>query len=173
MQREYLPLYARRAVLIGMILITGALQNRIFSQSPVFLLVPMASAAAFFEREFAGAFYGFLCGALWDLASPAPDGVYALTFAVAGCATGLLAHYVFRRTFLAALTLHAGFTLLTGAVIAAAGCLRLKSAEALPAMLGYYAPRLLATLAALPVFYFPVKRLNEKLAIRSGLVARR
>ena len=172
MRLKYLPLYARRAILIGLVLITGALQNRIFSQGFVFLLIPMASAAAFFEREFAGAAFGLLCGALWDLASPAPDGVFALTFAVGAAAVGLLARYKFRRTLPAALTLHAGFTLLVGIVILLMNCLRFRDASVLPKLALLYAPRLLATVAVFPVYYFPLAFLNRRLAIGSPLAPR-
>ncbi len=79
---------------------------------PVFLLIPLTTAVAMYEREFSGMLFGLLAGALWDLASPLPDGSLAFIFTVVACFTGLLLHYVLRNTLLTALLLSLTFTLI-------------------------------------------------------------
>ena len=78
---------------------------------PVLLLIPLTIAVAMYECEFSGMFFGLLAGALWDLASPLPDGSLAFIFAVIACVTGLLIHYIMRNTLLTALIISPSVTL--------------------------------------------------------------
>lgn len=62
------------------------------------LLVPLVVCIGACFGETQGFVYGLLGGVLLDCASSSPDGVNALFFALAGCISGLLVSYVFRRT---------------------------------------------------------------------------
>ncbi len=77
---------------------------------PVLLLIPLTISVSMYEREFSGLFFGLLAGALWDIASPLPDGSLALIFSVLACITGLLIHYMLRNTLLTALLISFIFT---------------------------------------------------------------
>ncbi len=85
---------------------------RLGIEFPVFLLIPLTVTVAMHEREFSGLLFGLFAGALWDIASPLPDGSLAFIFAVFACIIGLLIHYVLRNTLLSALLLSIIFNLI-------------------------------------------------------------
>lgn len=161
--RESLYPVLRRCGLVLVILAAAALQNTFFSgrMPTAFLLIPAAVSAAIYEKEFAGTFFGILCGALWDLASPVTDGVFTLIFAVCACACGLLSHYVFRNTLAAALLQTAGVTVIVLGAGLLSQILRDPTA-ALQVLTRMTLPSAALTAAVLPLFYYPV-RLIEKL----------
>lgn len=72
----------------------------------VYLLIPLTVAISMFEYEFSGLIFGLLAGALWDLASPLPDGIMAFSLALAALVTGLLCHYILRNTLLSSLIIN-------------------------------------------------------------------
>ncbi len=76
---------------------------------PVFLLIPLGTAIAMHEKEFAGMLWGLLTGILWDMASPVTDGAMALIFAALFLTTGLLTRYILRNTVMTA-------SIITGAI---------------------------------------------------------
>ena len=169
-KRNYRPAL-RRAALVLLLLLTGVIQNTFLSalRPGVWLLAPLAVCIALFEKEFAGTFFGVLAGALWDLASPAPDGVYALVFAVLCCACGLLGRRVFRSTLSAAMLLSLGFSLLVSAVptvymLVSGGIHGLFSL-----LVRFCLPSVLIAAALTPVFYYPVRLLERKLNDRTAL----
>ena len=162
-ERRY-PIY-RRLIFVGMFLLTAAVQNTLLTAAghTALLLVPLTVSVCICEKEFAGLFFGILGGALYDIASPAPDGVYALLFAALGCAVGLLTHYVFRNTLLSGLllTLAFGFlTVLTGFIFT----VLIKDATGATAIFTHlFFPRVIGCAVLLPVFYYPVRFLDNKL----------
>ncbi len=86
---------------------------------PVLILIPITLSVAMFELEYSGLFFGLLAGALWDLASPMPDGHLAFLFALTAGLTGLLSRYVLRNT-------------LSGSIIVTLAASVLYSALAIP-----------------------------------------
>ena len=105
----------RRVIYIALFVLTGVVQNTLLGMRGSILLplIPLTVAVCVFEHEYAGFFFGLLGGALYDLASPAADGIYAIVFAVLGCAAGLVMHYLFRGTLLSAFLLTLIFALCT------------------------------------------------------------
>lgn len=67
---------------------------------PVFILIPVLTSVAMFEKEFSGFFFGVLTGALWDLGSTLPDGIMALFLSTYAFFTGLISRYLIRNTLL-------------------------------------------------------------------------
>ena len=105
----------RRGIYVVLFVLAAVLQGTFLGAArfaPV-LLVPLTAAVCAHEREFSGLFFGLLGGVLYDALSPAADGVFTLLFAAAGCAVGLLMHYVFRGTLLSVFILTLAFSLLT------------------------------------------------------------
>jgi rod shape-determining protein MreD len=161
---RFLPV-CRAAVCVLLFVLTAVFQNTFLSGLPVGLLplAPLTVAVCTFEGEFAGLFYGILSGALYDIASPVPDGVYTLVFAVLGCAVGLCMHYLFRNTLLSAMLI----TLIFTAVAVGVGFVFnviVKDAAGAAAVLRQRAiPGVLLTTLLTPVFYYPVRAADGKL----------
>lgn len=167
-KRNYKPA-VRRAALAVLLLLTGVIQNTFLSalRPGVWLLAPLAVCIALYEKEFAGTFFGVLAGALWDLASPAPDGVYALVFAVLCCACGLLGRRVFRSTLPAAMVLSLAFSLLLSVVPTVYTLVSGGFHGAFSLLLRSCLPCVPIAAALTPVFYYPVRLLERKLNDRT------
>ena len=111
-----------------------------------------------YEKEFAGLFFGFLAGALWDLASPLTDGLLALFFAVLAYVIGLLSKYILRNTLLCQIVL----TVITSAVYSIFMLLYTGFSSGIAILrhltLGTYLPAVLLTvITSIPV-YFIIRR---------------
>lgn len=105
MKKHHLTLSATKRILFFLlILISYILQFTVLPRTsfavPVLLLIPVTTAISVHENEFAALLWGLISGILWDMASPLTDGLYALIFPVIFFLTGLLTHYILRRTFL-------------------------------------------------------------------------
>lgn len=161
---RYLPV-CRIALYAVFFILTGVIQNTFFGGLRVAVLpiVPLTVAVCAFEGEFTGLFFGMLGGALYDLASPAPDGIYALLFAALGCAVGLCMHYLFRGTLLSALLL----TLIFAAAVSITGfffTVFLKDPSGAFALFRHRTlPGILITTLMQPVFYYPIRAIDGKL----------
>ena len=161
---RFLPVL-RIAVYAAAFVLTAVFQNTFLGGLPVAVipLVPLTVSVCTFEGEFAGLFFGLLAGALYDIASPVPDGIFTLVFAVAGCAVGLCMHYVFRSTLLSALLM----TLLFALVAAGTGFIFTVLAKDAPGAFHAFrqrcVPGVLLTVLMLPVFYYPIKAADGKL----------
>lgn len=164
--------YVKYAVLTALIVITALLQNSFLpalgARHTAWLLLALITAVAMHEPELNAAVYGILAGFLWDLTSPLPDGTIALLLTVFACACSLLARWLFRQT------------LLTAAVLCAAGCVAcglltllfrylLTDASALPGVaLSSFLPSLLLTAPALPVSWFLVRDIEKRAGAKAG-----
>lgn len=125
-----------------------------------YLLLSLTTAIAMRERETRAAVFGLLAGALWDIASPLPDGVLALFFLVFACGASLLAHFVFRQSLLTAAVLCGGGCALLALLLFAFS--RAGIAAFFPLLFGSFLPCLLLTAISLPVFYFAVRAIDRK-----------
>lgn len=155
----------KRTLYVLLFLAAAAVQGTFLGAAKyaLLLLVPLTVSVCAFEQEFAGMFFGLLGGALYDLASPATDGIYTLLFAVLGCAVGLTMHYLFRNTLLSAALLtflFAFMTALTGFIFTV---LAKDAAGALTVLRVRYLPGVFFTTLLLPVFYYPIRALDRKL----------
>lgn len=162
----------RRALLAALLLLAGILQNTFFSslRPGLWLLIPVTVAIAVHEKEFAGTFYGIFAGALWDMASPAPDGIYTLCFAVFACVCGLLAKRIFRSTLPSAMLLCLLFTAAICAVSILYTVFCAGAQGLISAVLRFYLPSALLTTLVLPVFYYPVKFLEQRLHTNASVL---
>ena len=155
----------RRVLLVMLFLCAAVLQNTFLAgtKAPLLPLVPLTAAVCAFEHEFAGVFFGFLGGALYDIASTAaPDGVYALEFAAVGAAVGLLMHYVFRRTLFSVYLLTLAFTFLT-ALTGFTFSAVTDPGIGLSVFFSRFVPGAFFTSLFLPAAFYPVRFLEEKL----------
>lgn len=158
----------RRVILAAAIVVSALIQNSASGilakyNTGCFLLLPLTVSVAMFEKEFAGLFYGLLAGALWDLASPATDGVYALFFTLAAFFCGLLTHFVFRNSFKSAAVLTAGVFLLFSAVSLTFICL-VKDFSGVKYYATVFLPRSAAvTAVSLPLSYYAVSFAEKRL----------
>jgi cell shape-determining protein MreD len=155
----------RVTVLALLFLVTAAVQNTLPGslKYAVLPLVPLTVSVCAFEGEMGGLFFGLLGGALYDLASPAADGVYALLFAALGCAVGLTMRWVFRNTLMSVLLLTAAFSLLTAAAGLVFTVFAKDHAGVFAVLRGRFLPGAALTALLVPLFYYPVR------AIESGL----
>lgn len=152
-------------LLILLILLTSVLQNTFFGavKPGLLLLIPLTVCISIYEREFAAFFFGILSGALWDLASPVADGVFALCFALLAFACGLLAKRVFRNTLAASMLLCFLFVSSVNLVSVVYDLFNAGFSGILPAVLRVYLPSALLTTLVEPLFYFPVRAIEHLL----------
>ncbi len=160
-------LVLRRCALAVLFIIASLVQNSaggILSKYNIgfFILIPLTVSTAMFEKEFAGMLYGLFAGALWDLASPVPDGVYALFFTVTGCACGLLAHFVLRNSLKSAAVLTAAVFVLFCGVSLLFNCLIKDAAGAKYYLTEFCLKSFAATFVFLPLTYYPVSFLEKR-----------
>lgn len=111
----------RRVIFAAMIIAAALAQNAKSGEFSVFglkiiYMLPLVVSIGFFEKETCGLVFGIAGGCLLDLSSPAPDGLNALFFAFAGCAAGVLAHYLLRRNIISAFIITAVSSFLYGAL---------------------------------------------------------
>ena len=160
-------LVVRRVILAAFVILTAILQNTAGTalarfNAGCFMLLSITVSISIYEKESAGMFFGLLAGALWDLASPAPDGVFALFFTAAGCLCGLLSHYVVRTSLFSAVVLTTA-TYIPPLLLCVIFRSFIKDPDGVHYYLTVIGPRsLAAALLLLPLSYYPVK-LTEKL----------
>ena len=164
--------HIKYAALVLLTVLTALFQNVFLPAAggfhSAYFLIALTVATAMFEPEPAAAALGLLAGVLWDVASPLPDGVLALFFTVFACASGLLAHYLFRRTVPAAVVLTAGGSALYAALHYVCGVLP-KDGSALGAIFfKSFLPCVILTALTAPVCYFGVRALEKKCGSLSG-----
>lgn len=130
---------------------------------PTGLLLPLTVSIAMAEREYAGLCFGILAGALTDLASSVTDGVFTLFFAVAACAAGLLAHYVFRNTVLTAMLFSAISCVVCCFILLVSNCLVYDASFAPELIKGTYLPSCILSTALTPLVYYPSMLIHNSL----------
>ncbi len=167
--KESLYHILRRTSLIPIVICTALLQNNSDSSSGigVFLLIPLSVSIAMFEHEFSGMLYGLLCGALWDLSSAIPDGIYALYFTVFACIAGLLTHYILRNTLISALVLNIFGTIGVCILNFIFNCLAKDAADIWNTVKFFYIPSFILTVAVIPFIYFPIRFLERKIRTKT------
>lgn len=167
--KENLYHILRKISLIPIILCTALLQNSADSSTGigVFLLVPLSVSISMFEHEFSGMLYGLLCGALWDLSSAIPDGIYALYFTIFACIAGLLTHYILRNTLISAVVLNIFGTLGVCLLNFIFNCLAKDAADIWNTVKFFYIPSFLLTVAVIPFIYFPIRFLERKIRTKT------
>lgn len=159
----------RKISIIPVIICTALLQNSSDSSSGigVFLLVPLTVSIAMFEHEFSGMLYGLLCGALWDLSSAIPDGIYTLYFTVFACLAGLFTHYLLRNTLISAFVLNIFGTLGVCMLNFIFNCLAKDAADIWNTVKFFYIPSFVLTVVTIPFIYFPVRFLERKIRTKT------
>lgn len=157
--------FIRRLLLTLLILLTSVLQNAFLGavKPGILLLIPLVVCISMYEREFAAFFFGILCGALWDLTSPLPDGLYALCFALLAFASGLLAKRVFRNTPAAAMLLCFLFASAVNLIAVVYALLSAGFSGILSSVVRTYLPSALLTTVFCPLFYFLVRSIERLL----------
>ena len=156
-----------KSIWLVLLVVATALAQHAFlpaagGQRTGFLLLALTTAIAMRERESRAAVFGLLAGALWDVASPLPDGVLALFFLVFACAASLLSHYLFRQSLLTAAVLCAGGSVLLGALLFFLNCAG-RDASAFPSLLfGSFLPCFLLTAVSIPVYYYAVMAIDRR-----------
>lgn len=139
----------------------------------VFLLIPLTVSIGMFEKEFAGMFFGIFAGALWDLCSPAADGVYALFFAFTTFLCGLLTHYVLRNSVKSAAVITAAVFAAFAAVSLIFNCLA-KDPSGAEFYIKSFIPRsLAATALTLPPAYYAVSLVHKRFRPENSFTAQR
>ena len=155
----------RRVIYIILFILVGVLQNTMLGLRGSLLLplIPLTVSVCVFEQEYAGFFFGLLGGALYDLASPAADGIYAVVFAVLGCAVGLVMHYLFRGTLLSAFLLTLVFALITVTVGCVFMVLAKDATDVFTVFRSTFLPGAIFSSLLLPLFYYPIRMMDQKL----------
>lgn len=130
---------------------------------PVFLLIPLTLSVSMFEYEFSGLFFGLFAGALWDLASPLPDGLLAFLFALLAAITGLLSHYVLRNTLLGALLITAAASSAYSFISLLFYSSSMDIYDFRNVLISHYLPSVIISVILTVPFYFSVRALSAKL----------
>ncbi len=159
--------YMRRAVMVLLIYFAYTIQCTYLPRTgitiPVMLIIPVSFSAAMFEKEIPGMLMGLLAGALWDTASPLPDGTLAVMFSVLCCVTSLFTRYLIRNTLLGALTVNAIasviFTL--PSIISIIGDMDYNMLFGV--ILGKYLPGIIITMLITPPCYFAIRKISLRL----------
>ncbi|MCD7775260.1 MAG: rod shape-determining protein MreD [Clostridiales bacterium] len=101
-KREGFYIFAKRILLLALCILTAMFQNtegllpEIFG-SRFMPLIPLAVCIGIFRGEMSGLIYGAIAGCFWDVCSSGADGIHAFYLAFIGCAAGVLTHYLMRR----------------------------------------------------------------------------
>lgn len=163
LKTDYVPAI-RIALFSVLIILIGVFQNVFVSEFllPVTVVIPLLVSVTMHERELTSLLLGALSGAVYDLASPVHDGVFAFLFALLACAVSLLSHYKFRNTLLGTAILTFGFAFISFGVSLVFSALQ-DSALTLQIFRKAFLPGILLTTLLTPVFYYPVKRMETKL----------
>ena len=156
-----------KSILFALLVILTALAQHAFfpaagAAHTAYLLLALVTAIAMREREPRAAAYGLLAGALWDIASPLPDGVLALFFLVFACAASLLSHFLFRQSLLTAAVLCGGGSVLLGLLLYLLNCAGRDGSAFASLLFGSFLPCFLLTAVTLPVFYYAVRAIDRK-----------
>lgn len=130
---------------------------------PVFLLIPLTLSVSMFEYEFSGLFFGLFAGALWDLASPLPDGLLAFLFALTAATAGLLSHFVLRNTLFGALLLSTVTSFLYSLICILYFSSSMDFYDFRDTFISYYIPAVIISAVLTVPFYFSVRALSVKL----------
>ena len=160
------------AVFAVLILCAALLQNSFLpalgARRVALLLLALVTAIAVHEPELSASLCGMAAGLLWDLASPLPDGTFALLLTVYACACSVLARRLFRRTILTSAVFCAAGSVVCGLVSLLFHYL-LKDGSALPGVvLSAFLPSLLLTAPALPVSFFLVRAVEKHTGAKVG-----
>ncbi len=151
----------KRAVFALLVLLTALFQHTkgafpTIGGAAAWLMVPLLSAIALQESSVAAMAFGVFGGLLWDVASPAADGYFAIMFCILTFVSSTLASFLLQRNLptcllvtgvwlcLFALTHWLFFVVLRG--YDAAGMLLLRR----------YLPSMLYTFCLTPLYYFLV-----------------
>ena len=158
LKERILPV-CRILLLAALFIAAAAVQNSFLGslKYAVLPLVPLTVAVCAFEGEMGGLLFGLLGGALYDIASPAADGVYALLFAALGCAVGLTMRYLFRSTLMSVFLLTAAFSLLTSLTGLIFTVFAKDHTGVLAAARARFLPGAALTALLAPLFYYPVR----------------
>lgn len=128
---------------------------------PVYLLVPLTVAVSIQLNDIPALFYGIFTGALFDLISGAPDGIYTLVFAIIAFISSALTKKTFRNSrnvsFLFSLI---GCILICLISFTVNFCFGDISSPSL-IIKGFYIPALIATVIISPVFYPVIYAINR------------
>lgn len=159
--------YIRRTVMVLLIYLAYIIQCTYLPRTgitiPVMLMIPVAFSVSMFEKEIPGMLMGLFAGALWDTASPLPDGTLALLFAVLCCVTSLFTRYLIRNTLLGALTVNAIASVIftIPSVISIIGDMDYSMLSGV--ILGKYVPGMIVTMLVTPPCYFAVRKISLRL----------
>lgn len=168
-------LYIRRALFIGLLVLTAAFQHTkgavpsIFG-ARAFLLVPLAVCIAMFEKSLGGLSFGLLAGVLWDFATVRGDGFYAVMLTLAGYTAGAATVYLMRNNIFSALILSSGASLFVSVGYWLIFIFLKGYADAWKILFDFYLPSAIYTLAFTVVYYylvsFIVKATTDKKQIK-------
>ena len=102
-------LYIKRILFLILIAITAVFQNTsllpVFGNAHAWVLIPLVVSIAMNEKSVPSMAFGILAGVLWDFASEAIDGYYAIVFCVIAFTCSMLVNFVMRNNILSALLL--------------------------------------------------------------------
>ena len=102
-------LYIKRILFLILISITAVFQNTpvlpVLGNAHAWVLIPLVVSIAMNEKSVPSMFFGILAGVLWDFASEAIDGYYAIVFCVIAFTCSMLVNFVMRNNIMSALLL--------------------------------------------------------------------
>jgi rod shape-determining protein MreD len=161
-------IYIRRAVFALLLLATAVIQNtKGFLPEPfgvrAFPLIPLTVCLGMHERDVPGLFFGLGAGLIWDAFSAAPHGYYAFLLMSAGFLSGALIATVMRNNIMTALllTVTSSFAVVTLNWLITYVFNGYGGAGM--AYLTFYLPSFAYTLLFLPLCFYAVRVIKNKL----------
>jgi rod shape-determining protein MreD len=155
-------LYIRRALFIGLLVLTAVFQHTKGAVPSVFgarafLLVPLTVCIAMSEKSLGGLSFGLLAGVLWDFATVRGDGFYAVMLTFAGYVAGAATVYLMRNNIFSALILSAGASLFVSVGYWVVFIFIAGYESAADILFSFYLPSAVYTIAFTAVYYYMVR----------------
>lgn len=131
------------------------------SRHPI-LVIPAVVAISLYEQEFIGGLYGAWGGLLLDYGAQTIFGLYAMLMLVLGCASGLLALYLFRNSMKSAVIQTAAVAF----IHALAGYFFLYGMWRLPGsgilLLTQFLPSVILTVLFSPLYHYAIGFIHNR-----------
>ena len=118
-----------------------------------FLLIPLTVVIAMHEREIPAALFGAFSGVLWDICS-LNDGFNTLTLMIISAVCSVLISHLMRKNIITAFVLSGGAVLVYSLIYVLFNIVFSGGGSGANAVLTFYIPSCIYTLAFVPVMYF-------------------
>ncbi len=166
-RREGLQIFAKRILLLAVVILTAMFQNTDGLLPEIFgahfmPLIPLTVCIGMYAGEIAGLVYGAFAGCFWDVCAIGADGFHGFYLALTGCVAGVLVHYIMRNSLLTQYCITAVSSVLFSVIYWLATVYIPIGDSRCEKLLGFYLPSAIITTAFSFVSYYTVKLFFRK-----------